>query len=160
MKPILYAEDEQDDVIFMERAFRQAGIEHPLHTVSDGGEVIAYLCGKGKYGNRDEYPMPGLVLLDLDMPETSGFDVLKWIRSTPAVSTLPVLVLTSSSQPSDIERASLLGANGYLVKPGKPERLVDVVKAFKDYWLSHDRFAERPDTPHNPATVGAVKAGD
>src|SRR3954468_16630522 len=126
MKPILYAEDEPDDVFFMQRAFRQAGIEHPLLAVRDGAEAIAYLSGKGKYSNRDAYPLPRLVLLDLNMPESSGFDVLNWIRSTPAVSTLPVLVLTSSSHPSDIERASLLGANGYLVKPGKPERLVDV----------------------------------
>lgn len=147
MKPILYAEDEPDDIFFMQRAFEQAEIKQPLQTVSDGDEAIAYLSGLGKYTDRKRYPLPALVLLDLNMPQSSGFEVLKWIRSTPSLSTLPVLVITSSSQESDIQRASLLGANGYMIKPGKPDELLSMVKAFKDYWLAHDRLADKAATP-------------
>jgi CheY-like chemotaxis protein len=143
MRPILYAEDEADDIFFMRRAFQSAGVGNPLRTVGDGQEVIAYLCGTGQYADRGEHPLPGLVLLDLNMPRMSGFEVLKWIRATPAVSALPILVLTSSNHDSDVQRASLLGANGYIVKPGKPEDLLEIVKAVKSYWLSCDRFAER-----------------
>ena len=146
MKPILYAEDEQDDVFFMQRAFRQAGVQQTLQTVSDGAEAVAYLSGNAKYADRDNYPVPGLILLDLNMPQMSGFEVLKWIRSSPLHCKIPVLVLTSSNQPSDVDRASILGANGFLVKPGKPEQLVDVVKAFKEYWLAHDQFTVGPDS--------------
>ena len=148
MRPILYAEDEPDDVFFMERAFKEAGIEQPLQTVTDGEEVIAYLSGTGPYSDRVQYPLPGLVLLDINMPQMSGFDVLKWIRATPAISTTPVLVLSSSNHESDVQRASQLGANGYLIKPGQPERLVEMVKAFKDYWPVHDHLADRPAQPH------------
>ena len=137
-KSVLYAEDEPDDIFFMKRAFRQAGVGEQLRTVNDGNEAIEYLAGRGKYANRQENPLPGVVLLDLKMPETSGFEVLQWIRTHPGVATIPVVIFTSSSQAADIERASKLGANGYLVKPGSPDLLIEVVKAFKDYWLKHD----------------------
>jgi len=140
---VLYAEDEPDDVFFLKRAFKQAGIEEQLRTVSDGNEAIDYLSGRGKYSDRREHPLPNIVLLDLKMPETSGFDILRWIRTAPGISSLPVVIFTSSSQPTDIERASTLGANGYLVKPGSPDLLLDLVKAFKDYWLKHDSFPRR-----------------
>src|ERR1041384_3523205 len=137
-KSVLYAEDEPDDIFFMKRAFRPAGIGEQLRTVNDGNEAIDYLAGRGKYSNRRENPLPSVVLLDLKMPETSGFEVLQWIRTHPGVATWPVVIFPSSSQPADIERASTLGANGYLVKPGSPDLLIDLVKAFKEYWLKHD----------------------
>ena len=77
----------------------------------------------------------------MNIPGISGFEILKWIRSTPAVSRLPVLVLTSSNQEADVRRAHTLGANGYLVKPGKIEELVRMIKAMKDYWLACDKFS-------------------
>jgi len=138
MESILYAEDEPDDVFFMERAFKEAGLELALQTVTHGQQVIAYLSGAGDYADRSRFPFPKLVLLDLNMPQLSGFDLLKWIRSTPAVSKMPVLIFSSSNHDSDVERASLLGADGYLVKPSRPDRLVEIVKSFKNYWLRHD----------------------
>jgi CheY-like chemotaxis protein len=147
MISVLYAEDEPDDIFFMERAFKEAGIEQPLYSVPDGQEVIAYLSGAGQYADRTQYPLPGLILLDINMPQMSGLDVLKWIRATPAVCTTPVLVLSSSSHEKDVEQASLLGANGYLTKPGQPDRLVEIVRAFKDYWLVHDYLVERQAQP-------------
>lgn len=150
MKPILYAEDEADDITFMVRAFQRAEIIHPLKTVADGDEALAYLAGSGKYADRELHPLPGLVMLDLNLPLTSGFDVLKWIRTTPSVAALPVLILTSSSLESDMHRCSALGANGYLVKPGQQERLLEMVKAIKNYWLSHDRLTTKPDFNRPP----------
>ena len=143
LSPILYAEDEPDDVFFMIRACKHAGIESLIQTVNDGHEVIHYLSGDGKFADRNRYPLPRLVLLDLHMPGLTGFDVLEWIRRTPSVATIPVLVLTSSTIPADIERASELGANGYLVKPGTPDELVTMTKALRDYWLTQDRLTTK-----------------
>src|SRR5438105_4593110 len=121
IKPILYAEDEENDAFFMQRAFQQAGILNPLVVVADGKRAIDYLSGGGPYANRDEHPLPCLVLLDLNIPIKSGLEVLKWIRSQPSLSTLPVVVVTSSTQDSDIHRAYIMGTNSYLVKPGKQD---------------------------------------
>src|SRR6185436_6099666 len=95
-KPILYAEDEENDAFFMRRAFHRAEVEHPLMVVRNGQEVIDYCCGIGQYANREEFPLPWLLLLDLNMPKKTGLDDLKWIRSQPSLSTLPVIVITSS----------------------------------------------------------------
>jgi len=145
MKRVLYAEDEPDDVFFMELAFQKTGAETLLLTVRDGAEAVAYLSGEGRYTDRTQYPLPQLVLLDLKMPVMDGFDVLKWIRTTPTVSEIPVIVLTSSGNLTDKSRAALLGANGYLVKPGRPDELTELVRVFKEYWIQTDRLSdERP----------------
>ena len=159
-KPVLYAEDDENDVFLMERAFKQAGIGNPLHIVTNGTLAIDYLAGSGLYANREEHPMPCLVLLDLNMPGKSGLDVLKWIRTQPRISTLPIVVITSSNQDSDIHRAYLLGANGYLIKPGKPDELLVMVKGIRDYWLAQNRSPaswvnlvdEQKAAPPNPQT--------
>ncbi len=140
-KLVLYAEDDENDVFFMERAFQQAGIEHRLQAVADGKSAIEYLSGTGAYQSREKHPLPCLILLDLSMPGISGHEVLKWVRSQPATCTVPVIVLTSSNQESDIHRAYILGANGYLIKPGKPEELLTMVKGIKDYWLTQNRLS-------------------
>jgi CheY-like chemotaxis protein len=137
--PVLYAEDEPDDVFLMQRAFRDAGIENPLVVVNDGRAAVDYLSGQGKYSSREQFPLPAVVILDLKMPRLSGLEVLKWIRSQPTLVTLPVVMLTSSNNDADIHRAYLQGANGYLVKPGKPSELLSMVKALKDFWLLHNR---------------------
>jgi len=139
--PILYAEDEENDVYFIRRAFEQAGIRNPLAVVPDGQRAINYLAGMGDYADRNKHPLPCLVILDMKMPEKSGLEVLKWIRSQPAICVLPVLMLTSSSHDADMHRAYVQGANGYLVKPGSPDELVAMAKAIKDYWLVQNRTA-------------------
>lgn len=142
MRPILYAEDEADDVFFLQRAFRSAGINAPLHTVNDGQATVEYLAGTGLYGNRERFPLPRLILLDINLPHLSGFEVLTWIRGTSAVPLLPVVILTSSTHRTDVHRASLLGANGYLLKPSDPLQLCDLAKALKAYWLTFDRMVD------------------
>ena len=135
MQPILYAEDEENDVFFLRLAFRDAGITNPLQVVNNGQLAIDYLSGTAAFSDRTQYPLPCLVLLDMKMPDKSGLEVLKWIRMTPAVSVMPVIMLTSSSTEADIHRAYIQGANGYLAKPGNPDELLAMVRSIKDYWL-------------------------
>ena len=139
-KPILYAEDEENDVFLMERAFKKAEIANPLRIVPDGKLAVEYLSGTGGYTDREAHPLPGLILLDLNMPGKHGLEVLEWLRAQPATSTLLVLVFTSSTQDRDVHRAYSLGANGYLIKPGKPDELLVTVKLIKDYWLVQNRM--------------------
>jgi CheY-like chemotaxis protein len=143
LRPLLYAEDEEDDVYLMTRAFEKVGVPNPLAVVRDGQEVVNYLTGKGKYSNREEFPMPCLLLLDLNLPQRSGLEVLKWIRAEPSISTLPVIVLTSSLQDADIHRAYLQGANAYLVKPTHPDELIALVKNIRNFWLLQNRISEQ-----------------
>jgi len=135
LKPVLYVEDDENDLFLMERAFEKVKVEHPLRNLPDGREAISYLSGSGSYTNRSENPVPALVLLDLSMPGKGGLDVLQWVRSQPALSHIPVVVLTSSNQDSDVQRAGQLGANGYLIKPGEPDELVRMISELHQYWL-------------------------
>jgi CheY-like chemotaxis protein len=133
--PVLYAEDDDNDVFLMKRAFRIAGLLNTLFVVSNGQHAIDYLAGTETYSDRLVYPLPSLVLLDLKMPLKSGFEVLSWIRSEVGMG-IPVLILTSSNQPADIHQAYGIGANGFLIKPGKPDELLRMVKGMKQFWLS------------------------
>jgi CheY-like chemotaxis protein len=136
---VLYIEDDPDDAFLLRHAFEQAGVEHRLVVVKDGTTAMDYFAGRGPYANRTQHPLPCLVLLDLKMPGISGLDVLRWIRTAPDVWAVPVVVLTSSFQESDVHHAYLRGANGYLVKPSKVDELVTMAKAIKDYWLVQNR---------------------
>ena len=114
---ILLAEDSADDVDMFRRAFKQAYIEAPLYVVSDGEEATAYLDGEGKFGNRAEFPLPDLFLLDLKMPRKNGFEVLAWLRTHPTLCPLRTVVLTTSEDIKDVTRAYAFGANSFLTKP-------------------------------------------
>lgn len=140
-EPILCAENDENDAFLIELAFKEAKIRNPLIIVPDGNAVIEYLAGTGQNADREKHPLPCLVLLDLKMPGKSGFDVLKWIRSQPSLCALPVLMLTSSNQQLDVHRAYILGANGYLEKPAKPDEMVVMAKAINDFWLTLNRSA-------------------
>jgi len=133
---ILYAEDEQNDVYFLERAFRIAGSPHLLTAVPDGEQAVEYLAGGGAFADRASYPLPILVLLDINMPKKSGLAVLEWIRRQSLFKSLPVVIFTSSSRTEDMDQARLLGADDYLLKPSDPLKLVDLVKSLHDRWLS------------------------
>ncbi|MCI0745400.1 MAG: response regulator [Verrucomicrobia subdivision 3 bacterium] len=135
-RAVLYAEDEENDVMLMRIAWNKAGVTNPLQVVPDGEAAVAYLAGEGKYADRGVYPMPCLMLLDLKLPKIPGLDVLKWIRARPAIQTLQVVVLSSSDQPRDVHAAYARGANAYLVKPANTERLTEMALSLKDFWLS------------------------
>ena len=138
---VLMAEDDDNDVFFLERAFKQAQIANPVHRVKDGEEALAYLKGEGQYSNREKFPLPHLMLLDLKMPRKNGFEVIQWVRQQPGLRRMPLVVLTSSKEDPDVNRAYELGANTYLVKPVKFEGLVDMMKTLNLYWLI---LAEKP----------------
>lgn len=137
---LLLVEDNEDDVFFMKRALKDAEINNPLQVAADGQEAIEYLSGSGKYQDRQQYPLPTLILLDLKMPRRSGLEVLEWMRSQPALRTLVVIVLTTSRENSDIERAYQLGANSFLLKPSNIKALAELMTAVKLYWLTHNHF--------------------
>jgi len=114
---ILVVDDNPDDVLLIRRAFERAGLKHPIHSASDGEEGIAYLRADPPYDHRFEYPLPDLVLLDIKMPRTNGFEVLRWIRRQPEFLHLCVVMLTSSDAIRDANQAYQLGADSFLVKP-------------------------------------------
>jgi len=139
---ILLVEDRQDDVVLIRKAFEKTGVVNPVKVVHTGDEAIAYLAGEGTYSNRAEYPLPALVLLDLKLPGTDGFDVLGWIRRQEGLRGLPVVVLTSSDQISDVNRAYQLGANSFFVKELDFQGSVDFSKLLQNYWLTKTRLPE------------------
>jgi CheY-like chemotaxis protein len=144
---ILLAEDDPNDVLLIQRAFQKAGLKHRLKVVRDGGQAIQYLSGRGIYADREKYPMPYLLLLDLKMPGTDGFEVLQWARAEPDARRLLVVVLTSSNLQSDVDKAYDLGANSYLVKPVEFDEMVNLIKRFEAYWAEINR------TPTNPSML-------
>jgi CheY-like chemotaxis protein len=140
-RTILLVEDDDNDVYFMKRAAQQAGILHSLQVAQDGQEALDYLGGLREYADRQRFPLPYLVLLDLKLPRVMGFEVLKWIRQQPELRTSIVIVLSSSELGPDIERAYQLGANSYLVKPSTPDELTEMITRIKHYWLELNRYA-------------------
>ncbi len=132
---ILVVEDDPNDVLLIQRAFAKARILNPLRTVSNGDEAVAYLSGEGQFADRETYPFPLLVLLDLKLPRRSGLEVLGWIRGREGLKRLPIVVLTSSKESIDINRAYDLGANSYLVKPVGFDSLLELVKSLEVYWI-------------------------
>src|SRR5215471_5369829 len=151
-KLILLAEDDPNDVMLLERAFEKAGLHDSLRVVQDGEMAMEYLSGRGIYADREQYPLPFLLLLDLKMPGTDGFEVLQWARNEPELKRLLIVVLTSSSLQSDVDRAYELGANSYLVKPVEFNEMVHLVQRFESYWTEINR------TPTAPKPIAALPA--
>jgi CheY-like chemotaxis protein len=149
---ILLAEDDSNDVVLIERAFQKAGLRYVLKVVSDGEQAIQYLAGKNSYSNREQFPLPFLLLLDLKMPGTDGFEVLHWVRNEPELKRLLVVVLTSSHLQADVDRAYELGANSYLVKPVGFDEMVHLVQRFEAYWSEINR------TPSTPTIIEPVQS--
>jgi CheY-like chemotaxis protein len=144
--PVLLAEDEEDDVFLMRRAFSVAELSNPLVTVSDGQEAIWYLAGEGNYADRTQHPEPCLMLLDLKMPKVNGFEVLEWLQRQPRLrDNLPVIVLSSSEQEVDVRRAFELGAHDYFVKAPSFERLLELVEKIKEGWLEAIAAGRKPE---------------
>lgn len=116
-RDILIVENNSDDLFFLKRALRTAGLHDNLYSVSDGKSAIAYLEGTGDYADRERYPMPWLIFLDLKLPFKSGIEVLEFIRSQPGLQKINVVVVTSSENDKDTRRTTELGVNAYLLKP-------------------------------------------
>jgi len=134
-KTVLVADDDANDVNLLKRAFQKAGIDVSISSVGDGEEAIEYLQGGNKFANRAEFPIPVLMVLDLKMPRTSGFEVLEWLRTQAGLKRMLVVVMTSSDEPQDIDRAYDLGANSFLKKPSDFTALTTLSQRLHDYWL-------------------------
>ena len=132
---LLWVEDNPDDVLLGERALQKAGFEK-IRIARDGEEAIAYLSGTDAFADRARFPMPSLVLLDLKLPRKSGMEVLRWIRGTQGLRRIPVVILTSSRERSDVERAYDLGANAYLVKPVGVETFAEMARGLHLFWTA------------------------
>src|SRR5512140_3380858 len=133
---VLYVEDEATDVLFMRWAFREAGLADSLRSVGDGRDAIAYLAGNGVYADRGQHPLPALILLDLNMPLVSGFEVLEWLLERPDLRGLPVVVFSSSSREDDKVKALARGAREYVQKPQSAAGFVKVAGGLRERWLS------------------------
>ena len=133
---ILLVEDNPDDVELTRLAFAEAGEPHRLHVVSDGAEAVDYLLRRGRHASRDADDLPALVLLALNLPRLDGREVLQAIRADDATRCLPVVVLTTSAEPGDVDKAYALGANSYIQKPVEFDRFVEVVRQVGRYWLA------------------------
>ena len=151
---ILIAEDREDDILLILRALKRAEVVNPVQIVRNGEEAISYLKGEGKFANRDEFPLPSLLLLDLKMPRTDGLETLRWIRQQPGLKALRVIVLTSSDHIHDVNQAYQLGANSFLVKPMDFENFIAIGKFLKDYWLRTDQAPKISRPPKTKEVAG------
>lgn len=131
---ILLVEDDLNDIFLVKRAFKMAHIQNPLQVVTDGLEAMSYLRGDGKHADREAYPLPRLVVMDIKMPRKTGFEVLEWVKSDRRLRLLPVVIVSSSDNPADINRAYELGANAYMVKPVDFRAVEHLFASITQYW--------------------------
>lgn len=141
---ILLVEDEENDATLVQMAFRKNNITNPIQWVTDGVQAIAYLNGEGIYADRKQYPFPEVLILDLKMPRMTGLELLSWVREHPEYRVIPTIIMTSSRQDIDIEKAYSLGANTYMIKPSSFEELAKMVKLAHEYWAVSVKPRTRP----------------
>lgn len=132
---VLYAEDDENDAFFMQTAFRDAGLDDKLKRVATGQQVLDYLSGTGAYADRKKYPVPSLLLLDLNLPVLSGFGVLSWVRNHAIFHSLPTVIFSSQTAPEDKLKAARLGVSDYIEKPDSGIKFRDVVKGLRGHHL-------------------------
>jgi len=131
---VLLVEDDLNDIFLVKRAFKMAQVKNPLQIVTDGQEAVLYLRGEGKYADREAYPLPKLVVMDIKMPRRSGFEVLEVVRRNGPLRRIPIVIVSSSDNPSDINRAYELGANAYMVKPVDYRAVEHLFQSITQYW--------------------------
>jgi len=131
---VLLVEDDLNDIFLVKRAFKMAEVKNPLQVATDGQEAILYLRGEGKYSDRQVYPLPKLVVMDIKMPRKSGFEVLEWVKQNAPLRRIPVVIVSSSDDPADINRAYELGANAYMVKPVDFRAVEHLFVSITHYW--------------------------
>jgi CheY-like chemotaxis protein len=137
--PILLVDDSETDRILARVAFKKAKAECALQEVRNGEEAIAYLKGEGPYADRNIYPLPIVMLLDLNMSQKDGFDVLAWVRAQPGLKRLMVVILTASARSEDVRRAFDLGASSFMVKPSNLDTLASMMRCLCE-WVEINQF--------------------
>ena len=134
-QPILLVEDSPEDFEATERALRRSGLKNPIHRCADGDEALDFLHRRGDYEDLAAAPRPGIVLLDLNLPGTDGRQVLAEIKGDPALKQIPVVVLTTSNDPRDIDACYRAGANSYIQKPVDMDGFIKAIERLHGYWL-------------------------
>lgn len=132
---ILIADDDPDDRLMIKEALSEKRPNNPLHFVEDGEELMDYLFHRGKYASPGNQPLPGLILLDLNMPKKDGREALREIKADPVLRRIPVVILTTSKMEEDIRRTYLMGVNSFVTKPVSFDALVDMMQTITKYWL-------------------------
>jgi CheY-like chemotaxis protein len=132
---ILLVEDNRLDIELTLDAFKEAHLGNSVHVAKNGIEALDYLFGQKQYADREQYPLPDIILLDLKMPGIDGFEVLRRVKAEPEVKRIPVVILTSSREEGDLALSYDCGANSYLVKPVSFEGFLKVVQQVQEYWL-------------------------
>lgn len=145
--PILIADDDLEDCEMIRDALRESRLLNELHFVHDGEELFDYLRRQGRYADVEKYPMPGLILLDLNMPKKDGRETLRDLKASEEFRKIPVIVLTTSEAEEDIVRAYQLGVNSFVTKPVEFAALVEVMGSIGHYWFE---IVQLPDS-ENPA---------
>ena len=141
---ILLVEDNCDDVMLVHLALKRAKMDQALMIVADGEQALAYLRGEGLYADREKFPFPMFMLLDLILPKVDGFQVLKWVRAHPQIRRLPITVFTGSQHPAHLTRAYEMGANSFVLKPFKFIEFADTVSGIADFWLGSCKLPYLP----------------
>jgi len=144
IESILLVEDNENDRMFMRHAFKKTNFPWKVQELHDGEEAIAYLIGNDPYSDRSKFPLPAVMLLDLNMPKKNGFEVLGWVRAQEAFKRLAIIILTASRRSDDVKQAYSLGVNSFLVKPATIEKLVQMVGCLRD-WLHMNQVASLND---------------
>ncbi|MEW6379288.1 MAG: response regulator [bacterium] len=132
---ILMADDDQDDCLLVKNAFAANRIANSLHFVEDGEELMDYLYRRGNYSDIAAFPLPALILLDLNMPKKDGREALREIKADPNLRSIPVIILTTSEREEEIFRSYDMGANSFITKPVTFQGLVEAMKALSRYWF-------------------------
>ena len=133
---ILMADDDEDDCMLASEALAESPLQHQLYFVKDGEELMDYLYQRGEYANANNAPLPGLILLDLNMPKKDGREALREIKTNPTFRQIPVVILTTSKAEEDIQLCYYLGANSFIIKPVTFACLVEVMKTIGKYWFN------------------------
>jgi CheY-like chemotaxis protein len=153
-KPILLVDDSEDDTNILTDLLRKCSVTNPVQAVRDGRDAIAYLGGEGEYADREKYPFPGIMILDLRMPGVNGFEVLKWIETQPNLGRFLIVVLSGLNVLSDVARAYGLGAHTFLTKPCRADDLRNLIHSFPEHWMDGPRPTLKQSSPKPPKSNG------
>jgi CheY-like chemotaxis protein len=134
VKQILVADDDAGDAEEILLVLQNAGLTNPVAIVADGEEAVDYLKGEGQFADREKFPLPSILFLDLRMPRRTGLEVLEWLTLQPQLTNMLIVVLSGYDNPADVSRAYQLGAHTFLTKPIKPEDVDRLRKAFYRFW--------------------------
>jgi CheY-like chemotaxis protein len=145
IRPILHIEDEDNDVYLLQRALVAAELACPVQLAKTTTAACAYLTGKSNFAQRNYYPLPELILLDLTLPPPDGLDFLGWRRIHPAIRRIPVVVLTASRGAEEVQAAYDAGANGFLSKPAHFAEWIEMIHAIRVFWFSQNVYPETSD---------------